>query len=71
VDLLVILPVSGSRREKQLEIRMALHGFGLAKDIIVATPEESAWRKSVPGTIERPAMLEGKVLDARPPEARP
>ena len=66
VDLLVVMPVTGSRREKVVEIGVALHGFGVAKDIVVTTPEDFAWRKEIPGTIERPAALEGKVLYARP-----
>jgi len=66
VDLLVVMPVSGSKREKQLEIRLALHGFAVPKDIVVTTPEEFDWRKDIPGTIERPAAREGKVLYARP-----
>src|SRR5574341_2519275 len=55
VDLLVVMPVSGSTREQQLEIRLALREFRVPKDIIVTTPEEFAWRKEIPGTIERPA----------------
>ena len=65
VDLLVVMPVSGSKREKQLEIRLALRQFQVPKDIIVTTPEDFAWRKEIPGTIERPAAREGKVLYAR------
>ena len=66
VDLLVVMPVEGSRREKAIEIRGALHGMGVPKDVVVTTPEDFAWRKDVPGTIERPASLEGRVLYARP-----
>ena len=47
VDLLVIMPVAGS------------------KDIIVTTPEDFEWHKEIPGTIERPAAREGKVVYAR------
>ena len=65
VDLLVVMPVEGSRREKQLDVRVALHQFKVPLDIIVTTPEEFAWRKEIPGTIERPAVLEGRVLYAR------
>ena len=65
VDLLVVMPVTGSRREKVVEIGVALHGFSLSKDIVVTTPEDFAWRKEIPGTVERPAELEGKVLYAR------
>lgn len=65
VDLLVVMPVEGSKREKQLEIRMALHDIHVPKDVIVSTPEEFAWRKEIVGTIERPAAHQGKVLYAR------
>jgi predicted nucleotidyltransferase len=65
VDLLVVMNLSGSKREKQLEIRLALQDFHVPKDIVVTTPEEFEWRKEIPGTIERPAALEGKVVYAR------
>jgi predicted nucleotidyltransferase len=65
VDLLVVMPVSGSKREKQLEIRALLHGIQLAKDVIVSRPEDFEWRKDIVGTIEYPATKEGKVLYAR------
>jgi predicted nucleotidyltransferase len=66
VDLLIVMPFSGSKREKQVEIRLALQGIPVPKDIVVTTPEEFLWRKEVPGTIERPAAREGRVLYARP-----
>jgi predicted nucleotidyltransferase len=65
VDLLIVMPVAGSKRAKQVEIRRALHEFRIPKDIIVTTPQDFAWRKDIPGTIERPAAREGKVLHAR------
>ena len=66
VDLLVVMPVEGSRREKAIEIGVALHDIRVPKDIVVTTPEEFAWRKEMIGTIERPAAREGRVLYARP-----
>jgi predicted nucleotidyltransferase len=66
VDLLVVLPFSGSKHEKQTEIRLALRDIRIPMDIVVTTPEEFLWRKEVPGTIERPAAREGKLLYARP-----
>jgi predicted nucleotidyltransferase len=69
VDLLVVMPVQGSKREKQLEIRTLLRGIRLAKDIVVSRPEEFAWRKDIVGTIEYPATKEGKVLYARDRES--
>ena len=65
VDLLVVTPVEGSKREKAIEIGVALRDFKLPKDIIVTTPDEFEWRKEIVGTIERPAFREGIVLYAR------
>lgn len=65
VDLLVVMPIAGSKREKRLEIRRALRGIRAPTDIIVSTPEEFEWRQEVVGTIEYPAVKEGKVLYAR------
>ncbi|MFQ5432584.1 MAG: nucleotidyltransferase domain-containing protein [Nitrospinota bacterium] len=65
VDLLVVMEIKGSKREKQLELRAALHDIHVPKDIIVTRPEDFEWRKEVVGTIERPAAREGEVLYAR------
>ena len=65
IDLLVVLPLNGSKRAKQVEMRVALHDIHVPKDIIVATPEEIARRRNIVGTIIRPALREGKVLYAR------
>ncbi|HZF07368.1 MAG TPA: nucleotidyltransferase domain-containing protein [Thermoanaerobaculia bacterium] len=62
VDLLVVMPLAGSKREKQVEIRLALQSIHIPKDIVVTTPEEFLWRQELPGTIERPAAKEGRVL---------
>jgi len=62
VDLLVIMNVEGSKRKRQLEIRSALHDVRIPKDIIVTTPEEFEWRKDIVGTVEYPAVREGKIL---------
>ena len=66
VDLLVVMPLKGSKREKQIEIRVALHDIPVPKDIVVSTPQEFAWRRNIIGTIEEPASREGKLLYARP-----
>lgn len=65
VDLLIVMPVEGSKRAKQLEIRAAVHDVHIPKDIIVSRPEEFQWRKDIVGTIERPAAQEGRILYAR------
>ncbi len=64
VDLLVVMPVQGSKRALQLQVRLALHDIRLPKDIIVVTPEQVERQRDIPGTIVRPAFLEGKVLYA-------
>jgi predicted nucleotidyltransferase len=65
VDLLIVMSVTGSKRQKAVKIGVALHDIPIAKDVIVVTPEEFEWRKDVVGTIEWPASREGKVLYAR------
>ena len=62
VDLLVICPVHGDRAALALAMDRALRGLGLARDIIVLTPEEFEMDRHIPGTVARPAWLEGKVL---------
>ena len=64
VDLLVVMPFQGLKHHKQVEIRVALHDIRLPVDIIVTSPEDFAWRQKVVGTIEYPAVKEGKVLYA-------
>ncbi len=64
VDLLVVMPVEGSRFEKGLEIRGALRGIPVSVDVMVTTPERFAWRKNIVGTIEWPATREGRILYA-------
>jgi predicted nucleotidyltransferase len=65
IDLLVIMPVTGSKRAKQIEMRVALHDIRVPKDIILATPDQVARQKDIVGTIIRPALREGQVLYVR------
>lgn len=65
VDLLVVMPVAGSKRAKRIEIAVALSDLQVAKDIVVATPEELRRYRDVVGTIVRSALREGKVLYER------
>jgi predicted nucleotidyltransferase len=64
VDLLVVMPVKESRLRTAVEIRVALAGCGVSKDIVVMTPEEFERRKDIPGTLAYPAAREGIVLHA-------
>ena len=65
VDLLVVMPVTGSKRDTQLQVRLAIHDVHLPKDVIVVTPDQFERQRDIPGTIVRPAFLEGKVLYAK------
>ena len=62
VDLLVICPLAGRRADVALAMDRSLRGLGLARDIVVMTPEEFDLDRQIPGTVARPASLEGKVL---------
>lgn len=66
VDLLVICPVEGSRRALQVAMDRALRGCKFARDIVVLTRAEFERDRHIPGTIARPAWLEGRVLYERP-----
>ena len=61
-DLLIVMPVNGSRRERRLQIRMALHDIRFPKDILVATPREWYVQRNIPGTIVWSARHEGVIL---------
>ena len=65
VDLLVVMPVVGPKRDKQIEMRVALHDIAVPKDIILATPDQVARQRNVVGTLIRPALREGQVLYVR------
>lgn len=62
VDLLVICPIPGRKRDLMVAMDRALAGLGIARDVIVLTPEEFERDRHIPGTVARPAWLEGKVL---------
>jgi predicted nucleotidyltransferase len=62
VDLLVVCRVNDNRRALRLAMDRALWGLKLARDIVVLSPEEFERDRQIPGTLARPASLEGKVL---------
>jgi len=66
LDLLVVMPVSGPKRDLVVDIRMAIGAIRLAKDVIVLTPEEFEGYRDVVGTIAHASDSEGQVL-YRPP----
>ncbi len=65
VDLLVVCPITGSRRALMVAMDRALRGLGFARDVIVLTPEEFERDRHIPGTVARPAWREGRVLYER------
>ena len=65
LDVLVIVHGPVHRRQLAQKINRNLHGIGAPVDIIVATEEDIAQYGNKPGTILRPALLEGQVLYVR------
>ena len=65
IDLLVVMPDGTDRRQTAVAILGALGGLGVAKDVVVTTPDEIARRGDLVGTVLRPALREGKVLYER------
>jgi predicted nucleotidyltransferase len=66
VDLLVVMPIRRSEKAAtEVAMGVALHDLRVSMDIIVVTPDEVERRRHIPGTLIRPALLEGKVLYAR------
>jgi predicted nucleotidyltransferase len=65
IDLLVVMPIKGSRLKKRVEMRVLLRDVGWPKDIVLATPEELVRAPFIPGSIVRTALEEGRVVYAR------
>jgi predicted nucleotidyltransferase len=64
IDLLVIMPVKGSRHQARVQVGIELDRFRGAKDILVATPEDAARARRIPGSVVRVAQEKGEVLYA-------
>ena len=65
VDFLVITSYEGSKRDLQVAIRRKLKGFGVPKDVIVASHEEVESKKDLPGYIYGAALREGSIVYER------
>jgi predicted nucleotidyltransferase len=65
VDILVVMPVKGSRRQQTVAIEVKLAGLGLPKDVVLVTPEEFESYRNVVGSIVYPATHEGHVVYER------
>jgi len=62
VDLLVIAPLRQPRQTLLLEMYRELGGREFGCDLVLLSEEEYEADRHVPGTVARPAALEGKVL---------
>ncbi|MFH1098097.1 MAG: nucleotidyltransferase domain-containing protein [Candidatus Desantisbacteria bacterium] len=65
VDILVICSIKGKRRALMVDMDLSLEGLGIARDIVILSPEEFEIDRQIPGTIARPAWKEGRVLYER------
>ncbi|MCP4639225.1 MAG: nucleotidyltransferase domain-containing protein [bacterium] len=65
IDILVVMPVEGSRRGKANEIDLALGDRTIPLDLIVVTPDQFERQKDLLGTIVREAVLEGRTVYER------
>jgi predicted nucleotidyltransferase len=65
LDIMIVMPVAGSRRQKANEIDMALAERTVPMDLVVVTPEQFEREKNMIGTIVREAARKGRVLYER------
>jgi predicted nucleotidyltransferase len=62
IDLLVICPFKGKRRELMVQMTRALIELDYAFDVVILRPEEMERDRDIPGTIGRYAYKEGKIV---------
>lgn len=62
VDILVVCPISGSRRAMMVAMDRAMRGLNIARDIMVLSPKEFDSNRFIPGTVARSAWQQGKIL---------
>ena len=65
LDILIVMPVEGSRRTKANEIDLALADRTIPVDVVVVTPDQFERQKNVVETILREAAREGKTIYER------
>jgi len=65
VDMLVVAPLRRPRQALLLEMYRELGGREFGCDLVLLSEEEYETDRCVPGTVARPAALEGKVLYER------
>ena len=64
-DLLVVMPVNGSKRQRAVQMDLVLEGIPIPIDLIVVTPDDVEKYRDALGTVIREAVHEGKVLYER------
>ena len=62
--LLIVLSDGIHRRKTSVEINGALRGIGVPKDVVVVTEQDVMAYRYNPSMVLKPALDEGKVLDA-------
>jgi len=62
VDLLVVMPFTGSARAAASRVYGTLHDRTIPVDVVVVTPEQVRRCREQVGTIVYPALREGRVL---------
>jgi uncharacterized protein len=62
LDLLIVMDVEGSTRQKANEIDLLMADRTVPMDFLVLTPEQYERQKNIIGTIVRQAEKEGKVI---------
>ncbi|HSV30556.1 MAG TPA: nucleotidyltransferase domain-containing protein [Atribacteraceae bacterium] len=65
LDILVVMEVKGSTRQKANEIDLLMADRIVPMDFIVLTPEQYEQQKNIIGTMVRQADREGKVIYER------
>lgn len=66
IDFLVVMPNEiPNKRSLQVEIRKALRGFAISKDVIVISKNEIPRYKNFSGLVYKNALEEGKVYYGR------
>ena len=65
LDLLVVCQLRRKRRALVSAMYEALADLRIAMDLVVLTPREFELDRQIPGTIARPAWLEGRVIYER------
>ena len=65
IDMLVVMPMDGTKRDVQVAMRMALREFDVPVDLILASPQEIEQKRDVNGLIYRTAYREGRIAYER------